>query len=69
MRHPGLEPGPPAWKAGILTTGPIALPEPRTSSPQAGDTNIFLSRISVGGEDSLVRNMVHVCVARELRVL
>ena len=25
MRHPGLGPGPPAWEAGILTTGPIAL--------------------------------------------
>ena len=27
MRHPGIEPGPPAWKAGILTTGPMTLAE------------------------------------------
>ena len=23
LRHPGIEPGPPAWKADVLTTTPV----------------------------------------------
>ena len=53
MRRPGIEPGPPAWKAGILTTELTTL-SVNIQLAKSGESG-FRSRCLVVANDALYR--------------